>query len=146
MSKQNIQVTVSIDRGPEAVIGFVADIRNRSKYLQSLKSVSDIQGEPSEVGTSWHWRWDLLGQEFEGTGRCIKYEAGRRYSFVTEGGITSQFTYHAEPQGEGTNLTIDVEFEVPKVLAGQEGLDDLLATAKQRGQEALQSLKAMLEH
>jgi carbon monoxide dehydrogenase subunit G len=145
MSKQNIQATASINSSPEAVISFVADIRNRLKYLQSLKSISDIQGEPGEVGSSWRWTWDLLGQEFKGTGRCVEYEAGRRYSFVTEGGIASQFTYQAEPQGEGTNLTIDVEFDVPEALAGQEGLDDLLANAKQRGQEAVQSLKAMLE-
>ena len=145
MSKQIIQVAVPINATPEAVIGFVADIRNRAKYLQSLKSISDIQGDPGEVGTSWRWNWDLLGQEFEGTGTCVEYEAGTRYSFVTEGGIASKFTYSAEPQGEGTNLTIDVEFEIPEILSAQEGLEELLASAKQRGQEAVQSLKAMLE-
>ena len=146
MSTQNVQVTVSISNTPEAVIAFVSDIRNRAKYLQSLKSVSDIQGEPGEVGATWRWIWDLLDHEFEGTGRCTDFQAGRRYAFVTEGGIASQFSYQAEPQGEGTNLTIDVDFEVPAaLLAGQEGLDGLLAIAKQRGQEAVQGLKQMLE-
>jgi carbon monoxide dehydrogenase subunit G len=145
MSKQNIQVAVPINVTPQAVIEFVADIRNRAKYLQSLKSISDIQREAGEVGTSWRWKWDLLGKEFEGTGRCVEYEAGQRYSFVTEGGIASRFTYAAEPQGAGTLLTIDVEFEVPQSLSGQEGLAELLASAKQRGQEAVQNLKAIFE-
>jgi carbon monoxide dehydrogenase subunit G len=145
MSKRNVQLTVAINNTPEAVIGFVSDIRNRSKYLQSLKSISDIEGEPGEVGTTWKWSWDFLDHEFEGTGQCQEFEAGRRYSFATEGGITSQFTYQAEPAGEGTNLTIDVEFEVPEALAKMDGLADLLAGAKQRGQASVQALKEMLE-
>ena len=55
MSTKNIQVAVSINRGPEDVIGFVSDVRNRPKYIQSLKSISDIQGEPGEISNSWHW-------------------------------------------------------------------------------------------
>lgn len=144
MSKKNLQVAVSIDRDPEAVISFIADIRNRTKYLQSLKAVSNIHGDPGEVTKSWGWKWDLLGQEFEGTARTVKYEAGHCYSFVTEGGIESQFTYRAEPEGEGTRLTVDVEVEVPAALVGHESLDELLASAKERGQQSMQKLKAMM--
>ena len=145
MSKQNVHLTVAINNTPEAVIGFVSDIRNRSKYIQSLKSISDIQGEPGEVGTSWKWSWDFVDHEFEGTGMCQEFEPGRRYSFATEGGITSLFTYQAEPAGEGTNLTIDVEFEVPESLAKLDCLADLLAGTQQRGEAAVQNLKEMLE-
>jgi carbon monoxide dehydrogenase subunit G len=145
MSKKNLQVAVSIDLDPETVISFIADIRNRTKYLQSLKAVSNIQGDPGKVTKSWDWKWDLLGEEFEGTGRTVQYEAGRCYSFVTEGAIESQFTYRAESEGEGTRLTVDVEVEIPASLAGNEGLDELLAGAKERGQQSMQKLKAMME-
>jgi carbon monoxide dehydrogenase subunit G len=145
MSKKNLQVVVSIDLDPEAVISFIADIRNRAKYLRSLKAVSNIQGDPGEVTKSWDWKWDLLGQEFEGIGRTVQFEAGRRYSFVTEGGIESQFIYRAEPEGAGTRLTVDVEVEIPAALAGNEGLDELLASVRERGQQSMQKLKAMME-
>ncbi|MDV6034233.1 MAG: SRPBCC family protein [Phycisphaera sp. RhM] len=145
MSKQNLQVSVAIDRDPEDVIRFIADLRNRMKYLQSLKGVSNIQGDPGQVTKSWDWKWDLLGHEFTGTAKTIHYVPGRRYSFATEGGIKSQFTYNAEPEGTGTKLTVDVEAEIPAELAGTDGLDQLLAGAQQKGQQSLQKLKSLLE-
>ncbi|WP_182870336.1 SRPBCC family protein [Rhodopirellula sp. JC639] len=145
MSKQNLQVSVAIDRDPEDVIRFIADLRNRMMYLQSLKGASNIQGEPGQVTKSWDWKWDLLGQEFTGSARTVHYAPGRRYSFVTEGGIKSQFNYNAEPDGSGTKLTVDVEAEIPAELAGHDGLDQLLAGAKERGQQSLEKLKSLLE-
>ena len=87
MSKKTAEVNVQINNTPEAVIEYIADVNNRALYLPSLKSVSDVQGEPTEVGTSWRWTWLMLGVEFEGVGRSVAYEPGRRYVFVTEGGI-----------------------------------------------------------
>ncbi|QEG02715.1 Polyketide cyclase / dehydrase and lipid transport [Stieleria maiorica] len=145
MSKQNLQVSVSIDRDPEDVIRFIADLRNRLKYLQSLKSVSNIRGEPGQVTKSWDWKWDLLGHEFTGTARTVHYAPGRRYSFATEGGIKSQFSYNAEPDGNGTRLTVDVEAEIPAELADQDGLEELLAGARERGHQSMEKLKSLLE-
>ncbi|QDV40422.1 Polyketide cyclase / dehydrase and lipid transport [Stieleria neptunia] len=145
MSKKTLQVSVSIDRDPETVIGFISDLRNRMKYLQSLKGASNLQGEPGEVTKSWDWKWDLLGQEFQGSAKTVQHEPGRCYSFVTEGGIESQFTYRAEPEAAGTKLTVTVEAEIPAALAGVEGLDELLAGAAERGQQSMQKLKSLLE-
>lgn len=140
-----IQADVWIENTPESVINFISDIRNREKYQQSLKSITDIQGEPGQIGSTWRWKWDLMGNEFEGLGRCVEYDPGQRYSFVTEGGLVSRFTYHAEPENGGTKLTVNVDFDVPEVLLEQVGLDNLLSAARQRGKEAVQNLKSMLE-
>jgi carbon monoxide dehydrogenase subunit G len=111
---QTIDVQAHIDNTPEAVIRYIADVRNRPLYLPSLKSVSDVQGEPSAAGTSWRWTWVELGMEFEGRGRCLECQPGKLYSFRTEGGIASTWTYLAEPDGKGTKLSIHVEYEVPE--------------------------------
>ena len=49
MPTKQIQAAVSVNREPKEVIGFVSDIRNRLKYLQSLKSVSNVEGSPAEA-------------------------------------------------------------------------------------------------
>ena len=146
MSTSTVQVNVQINKTPEAVISYVADVRNRPLFLPSLKSISDINGDPAAVGTTWRWTWVLLGVEFEGTGRCLEHETGRRYSFTTEGGLSSKFTYQAESAGDGTSLTIDVEFEVPGTLLSRVGIDDLLEGAKKRDvDQVAQNLKVILE-
>lgn len=109
--KQSIDVTAHIENTPEAVMGYIADVRHRPLYLASLKSVSDIKEGPG--GATWKWTFVALGMEFEGTGRVVKQEPGRLYSFSTEGGISSTWTYRAEPEGKGTKLTVHVDYDVP---------------------------------
>ena len=147
MSKSTVQTEVSINNTPEAVIGYVADVNNRPLFLPSLKSVSDIEGEPTAVGTTWRWKWNMLGAELEGTGRCLEHTPGRRYSFATEGGIASTFTYEATATDGGMNLTIRVDFEVPETLLSRLGLESLLESLKKGdADQAAQNLKVILDN
>jgi hypothetical protein len=145
MSQHNLRLSTSIDRNPVDVIRFIADVRNRSQYQSALKSVSDFQGNPQEVGSSWKWKWALAEREFEGQGRCTAYEEGKRYTFVTDGGIRSEFDYQAEGDKQSTRLTVSVRVELPAEIAAKHNAETLLAMAKQRGEEALARLKATLE-
>ena len=145
MSTRVVETNVRIENSPEAVIGYIADVRNRPLFLSSLKSVGDIKGDASTVGTTWKWTWVALGMEFEGIGRCLKYEPGRLYSFKTEGGIESTWTYTAESEGEGTKLTIQAEYKIPdKVLRLP---SDSVADAMRRSEvdHVTQNLKVILD-
>lgn len=145
MPRKTIQAAVSVSLGPEEVIRFVSDIRNRSKYLQTLKSVSNIEGTPGEVTRRWNWKWEWMGQEFEGTGKTVDFEPCQHYSFVTEGGIESHFTYRAEAENEGTRLSIDVDFEVPQAFVDRKDLEGLLTITRVRAQESAWNLKRLME-
>ena len=144
MSAQSATAQVQINNSPQAVIEYIANTENRPLYLSSLKSISNIEGE--SVGGSWTWCWSLLGIDFEGTATCTQYEAGQSYAFKTEGGIESTFTYQAEADGEGTRLTIRVDFELPESILSQVGVDGLLAAAKQKEADAVvENLKTILD-
>ena len=144
MSAQSATAQVQINNSPQAVIEYIANTENRPLYLSSLKSISNIEGE--SVGGSWTWCWSLLGIDFEGTATCTQYEAGQSYAFKTEGGIESTFTYQAEADGEGTKLTIRVDFELPESILSQVGVDGLVAAAKQKEVDAVvENLKTILD-
>jgi uncharacterized membrane protein len=145
MSQHNLRLSTSIARNPVDVIRFIADVRNRSQYQTALKSISDFQGNPQEVGSSWKWKWALGEKEFEGQGRCTAFEDGKRYTFVTEGGIRSEIDYQAEGDKQSTRLTVNVKFEPPPEIAAKLDADTLVAMATQRGEEALARLKGTLE-
>src|SRR6516165_1077644 len=114
MSTRSFEVSTYIENTPEMVLTYIANVRNRPLYLPSLKSVTDVKENPEGTGTTWKWTWVSLGMEFEGTGRCLKYEPGKRYSFKTEGGLASTWTYTAQPEGKGTKLAIHLEYDVPE--------------------------------
>jgi carbon monoxide dehydrogenase subunit G len=119
MTVQQVKASGVINNTLETVIGYIADVRNRTFFLPSLKSISNVQGEPASASTTWKWSWVLLGMEFVGTGRSVAYEPGKSYSFKTEGGIDSTWTYTAAPEGKGTRLNIQVEYQPPNSVLGK---------------------------
>lgn len=146
MSEYHIEANASINNKPEAVMSYIADVRNRPLYLPPLKTVSDIKGDPAGVGTTWKWVWVSLGMEFQGTGRCLKYEPGKVYSFKTEGGLSSTWTYTAQPEGDGTRLTIRVEYDVPESAKGRLPAVSVTDSIKKAETErVVQNLKVILD-
>jgi carbon monoxide dehydrogenase subunit G len=146
MSRPSIEVCTHIDNTPEAVLSYIANVRNRPLYLPSLKSVTDIKENPAGAGTTWKWTWVSLGMEFEGTARCLKYEPGKRYSFKTEGGIDSTWTYEAQPDRNGTKLTIHVDYDVPEKARPRlptEAIGEAMKNSE--ANQVLQNLKIILD-
>ncbi len=141
---QTADVTVQISNTPEAVMNYIADVRNRPLYVPSLKSVADVKANPAGVGTTWKWTWVTFGMEFEDTGRCVKYEPGKLYSFQTEGGLKSTWTYKAEPAAGGTKLTIHVDYDLPaKVRLPSDKAAE--AMKKSEADHVSQNLKLILD-
>ena len=146
MAARNYQVAVHIENTPEAVIKYVADVRNRPLFFPSLKSVSDIKGDPSAVGTTWRWTFVALATEFQGTARCLEHQPGKLYSFQTAGGIESKFTYRAQPDKKGTKLTIDLEYTIPQPMESRLPTTKIAdAMKKAEADQVIQNLKVILD-
>ena len=112
-NQRTIERRLQLDNTPEAVMAYIADVRNRPMYIPHLDSVSEIEGDPSAAGTRWKWIFSVLGLSFEGEAHCAESVPGQRDVTVTEGGIRSTWTYDAAPAGDGTDLTVRLEYEVP---------------------------------
>lgn len=146
MPAKTVETTMHIDNAPDAVLAYIADVRHRTAYLPSLKSLTEVTGEPSAVGTTWKWRWAMLGREFEGTGRCTEYRPGELYSFRTEGGLKSTFTYRAEADDRGTKLTVVADFDVPNdVLSRLPSMDVIERMGRLEAEMVTLNLKAILD-
>jgi carbon monoxide dehydrogenase subunit G len=144
MTMQQVKASSVIDNTPEAVIGYIADARNRTFFLPSLKALSNIKGESASATTTWTWTWVLLGMEFVGTGRSVAYEPGKRYAFKTEGGIESTWTYTVAPEGKGSRLTVQVEYRPPAGVLGRLR-GDSQTRHQAEADQVLQNLKAILD-
>jgi hypothetical protein len=146
MRTRTVQLTGHIENTPEAVTAYIADVRNRPLYLPSLKAVSDIQGDPAAAGTTWTWTWVAPGFEFEGIARCLAYEPGRLYSFKSEGGIESTWTYRVKPEGDGTRLDLEVDYTLPERALPRITSESVVAgLEKSEAERAIQNLKTILD-
>ena len=146
MSSPSIEVAAKIENTPQTVMDYIANVRNRPLYLPSLKSVSDLREAPGGPGTTWRWTWVSLGMEFEGIGRCLKHEPGGLYSFKTEGGIETTWTYTAKPDGQGTHLTIHVDYAVPERAKSRLPPDNVGDAMKNtEAGQVIQNLKIILD-
>lgn len=146
MSTRTIQADARIENDPESVIAYISDVRNRPLYLSLLRSVDDVHEKEGVVGSTWRWTVGVLGMDFSGTGVCTGYEAGKRYSFTTEGGISSTWTYRANPEDGGTRLTVEVEYQVPANALAAMPTDIVLeSTRKAEADRAVKNLKTILD-
>ncbi len=146
MAAETFEVTAQIANTPESVIDYVSEVRNRPLFFPSLKSISDVKGDPRSVGTSWTWTFATLGMEFQGTGRCLEHVPGKLYSFSTEGGIESKFTYQTEPHDGGTLLTIRLEYSVPETARPKLPAESVSkAMMKAEAERVVQNLKSILD-
>ena len=145
MTDRSIEVSGHIDNTPEAVIDYIADPSNRPMFLKQLKSVSDVQKDPATGLSTWKWTFGVLGLEFEGTGRTTDYQPGKLYRFETEGGIDSTWTYEAAPDGDGTRLSVRVDYEVPERAIPFLPTDAIAAgMRKSEAEKTIENLKTIL--
>ena len=143
---RKFQAVMRINNTPEEVIDYVSDVRNRPFFISPLKSVEVLAGDPTGSDAKWHWAWSALGMMFEGTAHCTAKEPGRRYSFETEGGIRSEWTYSAEPKGQETELTVQVQFEMPEGALSTLPTDEVLSRLRQTEVDnSTQNLKIILD-
>lgn len=146
MSMNTFEFSQQIEATPQAVIDYIADPRNRPAYFSSVKSISDVNGDPQSVGASWKWTFSALGLDFEGQGRCVRHEPGKAYSFTTEGGIKSTFLFEAAPAGQGTNLRVRLDYEAPERAVSVLPVEEIALKMRQaEAEKMLQNLKTILE-
>jgi|GEM_PF-496519 len=140
-----ITKVISIKAKPEKVLEYIAEVKNHPAFISSLKAVENLHGDPRKVGESWEWTFVMGGLEVKGHAETAEYVPGKHYSFKTTSGITSKFTYSVEPESDGTRLTIDVEYEVPKgVLAKMADKAVVERLNDQEGDRAAENLQAIL--
>ena len=66
---------------------------------------------------------------------------------MTEGGLPSSWNYRVEPDGDGTKLSVDVEFQIPEGLKAQLPSAEIIDSMKKaEGEMVINNLKALLEH
>ena len=136
---------VSISASPEKVMSYICDVNNHPAFIPPLKSIENIQGDATKPGTVWDWTYVMAGIEFKGKSETVEFQSEKTFKYKTTGGITSIFTYSVEPEGLGTRLTMDVDYEVPDTLLGKTNLAAVEKANAETAETAEENIKTILE-
>ena len=134
-----------INCSADQIMSYIADVKNHPAFIGPLKSIANINGDPKKAGTSWDWTFVMAGVEFTGRSETVSYEAGKKFSYKTTTGILSTFTYTADPQGDGVNVTVDVTYELPQTLVAKMQGSVVEKLNEAEGSRAVENLKAILD-
>lgn len=143
------RVTESIDIAApvESAFAFVADEPARATtFLPGLNRIENVTPAQAAPGQTWDYEFNWFGLVISGRSRCTELDRPGRFQFETLTGTRSTWTYRFEPSGDGTRITLDVEYEAPDNLLARYATAALLHKMNQeRAIEALKNLKGLLE-
>lgn len=112
-----IQEKVMINAPVEHVFAFVTNPENWTEYVTSLTNVTDLSSPGLEPGTTFAWEYRMLGVKLHGTGRVSENTKDSRFGMRMEGTVPISEHYTFTPMNGGTELAIEIAYEMPgKVL------------------------------
>jgi len=137
-----IERSFSVKSPPERVFAFLEDHANDPQWLPNLVDSRNFTGEGTDY--QWEWTFKMAGISFNGTGRILEHDPPRRHVVETRGGVTSTWAWTLEPEGEGTRVSLRMEYTVPVTAVGKIAEKLLLKQNEKSADEGIVNLQRIL--
>ncbi len=137
-----IERSFSVKSPPERVFAFLEDHANDPQWLPNLVDSRNFTGEGTDY--QWEWTFKMAGISFNGTGRILEHDPPRRHVVETRGGIVSTWAWTLEPEGEGTRVSLRMEYTVPVTAVGKIAEKLLLKQNEKSADEGIVNLQRIL--
>ncbi len=114
------QLKIHIDAPIERVFELATDFRRYPEWNVNYREVRDVAGSSQHVGTRIYGVLAVVGHAIQGWSELVELDAPRlvRLAGGGEGG-TLNVLYRLTPLETGTDVTCDIEYELPaRVFAG----------------------------
>ncbi len=100
------------------VFAFVINPENWTKYVTSLVEVKNVSSPNAEKGTTFNWTYRMLGMNFHGRGQVTENTKNKKFGLKMDGSFPITESYSFTSVENGTELSIEVEYEMPgKVMS-----------------------------
>jgi uncharacterized protein YndB with AHSA1/START domain len=111
---------ITIAAPPEAVFDAIDDPDLLPEIWRNLSNIRNVRRLPNG-GVSFDFDYSMAGIRIEGSSTDLEHDRPHRVVNRTTGGITSTLTWTFEPSSDGneTDLTVEVKYEVPIPLIGK---------------------------
>jgi len=115
----HLATTMSVEAAPHALYDLIADPARSPEWQSLLVEMGAISGRPGGIGSSFVGYYRVAGRRLEG--RFVVTAAERpvlhQLNGTTTGGWT-RWTTMIEPDGDGSLVRVDLEYELPGDIVG----------------------------
>ena len=141
---ETFEKSIIINAQPEKVFEYIDDPMNNPEWMIGMVEVHEVEGLPG-VGRHFHWTFKMVGIPLKGQSTTIEHVPNRRIVTESQGGVSSTWAADVEPEGEGTKLTMNVEYAIPIPVLGKLA-EHLISKQNQRNLESsMENIQHMLE-
>jgi carbon monoxide dehydrogenase subunit G len=135
--------SIAVHAPAARVFDHLSDPAGLLEIWPSMVEVSDARVEAGGAHR-FDWTYRMAGVPFHGHCDTVEVEAARRRVDRNTGSIPSTFRWRFDPRGEDTEVTLEVEYAVPALLALVAG-PVLRAVNEREAETLLANLKTRLE-
>lgn len=129
----------------ERVFGLFIDIKRWPEFMPSGE-VKKVTGPVDHVGTKILSSMQFLGRKMEGWDEVVEVERPNLLTFASKEPMEYAATYRMTPAGQGTDVVIEVDYELPAGFLGH--IADRLFVEKameRQMRHAAENFKALVE-
>lgn len=96
------------------------DANRLPEWQEGVVEVKDVTGKLDRIGAGYTSVFQIAGRRLEGRFEVSKVESPRLMELTgtTPGGGRAKFTVRSESAGNGTDTTVEIEYDLPGGVAG----------------------------
>jgi carbon monoxide dehydrogenase subunit G len=141
---ETIEHSITINAPTEKVFEYIDNPMNDPEWMIGMMEVTEVEGLPG-VGRHFHWTFKMVGIPLKGQSTTIEHVPNRRTVTESQGGVSSTWAADVEPEGNGTKLTMKVDYTIPIPVLGKLA-ENLIKKQNERNiASSMENIKHMLE-
>lgn len=143
----SVSKSIVINAPSAAIYSFLADFPERAtSFIPGLNRIENVSTAEAAPGQTWQYEFNWFGLVIAGSSQCTKLERPALYEFETVTGNRSTWQYRLAPEGNGTRVTLTVDYDVPENMLARFAAEGTLQSMNdQRASETLANLKGLVE-
>jgi uncharacterized protein YndB with AHSA1/START domain len=115
---EKIRRNVFIEAPPARIFEYLDEPNHLLEIWPSMVEVANVEVMP-DGGQSFDYTYKMAGVKFHGHSATTEVVRDRLRVFRNGGGLPSEFHWKFEPRANGTEFTLDVEYQIPGALLGR---------------------------
>ena len=140
-----IEKKVSVAAAVDKVFSYMADPKSNLEFIPGMMDVRDIHEMEGHIGTNFKWTYKMGGMRFDGETTILEWVPNQRVVTQSKGGINSKWFFSYRAKGNATELSLQVEYEVPIPVVGRIAEAVIRRQNEREADLALSNIKARME-
>ena len=141
---EKIRKYAFIEALPTKIFGYLTEAAHLTEVWPSLVEVSKVETKP-DGAHSFDWTYKMAGLKFHGHAETVEVQRDRLRLVRNTSGIPSTFRWTFEPRDNGTDLALEVEYEMPGKLLGRLAAPFLRRVNERDADTLIHNLKERME-